>query len=223
MYALPIASVIAMILCLGIDGLHGAFSSSAAVSHRLNLAAAVLNKFVDPSEHLIPKAQMKMADCVAMIPGFKKTSTGADQAVGQGFITCRQGEQWSSPAAITLQDSNPALRGAHGKTDIVMLSMDCDERPKVLSGRFAIGRDASAAWGNAISSASARDPKTLFFGRTNGTLVDFDLDGRVLSSGEPANKALNCKSVANSEIIAGNIAAPSAATAFAGTLGSAFK
>jgi len=54
--------------------------------------------------------------------------------------------------------------------DIVILSLDKNNRSKLFSGRFAIGLDASAAWGNGKSS---RGNKALY-GKPikNGEIVE---------------------------------------------------
>src|SRR5260370_14872128 len=63
---------------------------------RFKNAAAVLNKLTGSSEHGIQPEQMASADCVAVIPGFKKGAAVIGIGFGRGFISCRNGVNWSA-------------------------------------------------------------------------------------------------------------------------------
>jgi lipid-binding SYLF domain-containing protein len=82
-----------------------------------------------------------------------------------------------------------------------MLSFDQSRRAKLLSERFAIGTDASAAWGNGKTAHEDKNAKILFFGHTKGIFGGFDLDGATLSSDESGNTKLYGKSITVSEIV----------------------
>src|SRR5579864_2338745 len=124
---------------------------------RLQKSVAVLNKLTDPSGHAIGQEQIASADCVAVIPGFKKGAAVVGVSYGRGFISCRNSENWSAPAAITLEGGSLGVQLGGEKIDIVILSLDKELRSKLLSDRFTIGSDASAAWGNGKSAYA--DPK----------------------------------------------------------------
>src|SRR5258708_16972205 len=68
---------------------------------RLNSAAAVLNKLTDSSGHGIQPEQLASADCVGVIPGFKKGAVLVGVVLGRGFISCRNGANWSPPRTLT--------------------------------------------------------------------------------------------------------------------------
>ncbi len=87
--------------------------------------------------------------------------------------------------------------------NIVILSMDKDLRSKLLSDRFAIGSDASAAWGNGASAHGDPNAKIIFYGHTKGAFAGFDLDGATLKPDDSGNKALYGKTLSNGEIIDG--------------------
>jgi hypothetical protein len=51
----------------------------------------------------IKPGQTADADCIGIIPGFKKGAAGLGVGFGKGFISCRnQDGGWSAPGAITL-------------------------------------------------------------------------------------------------------------------------
>jgi lipid-binding SYLF domain-containing protein len=178
---------------------------------RLQKAAAVLNKLTDPSVHAIGPDQIGSADCVAVIPGFKKGAAVVGVSYGRGFISCRNGDSWSAPAAVTLEGGSLGVQIGGEKIDIVILSLDKERRSKLLSDRFTIGSDASAAWGNGKSAHADPNAKILFFGRTKGAFAGFDLDGTTLKPDDSGNKALYSKPIKNSEIIEGGATTPTVA------------
>jgi len=170
---------------------------------RLQKSVAVLTKLTDPSGHAIGPEQIASADCVAVIPGFKKGAAVVGVTYGRGFISCRNGDNWSAPAAITLEGGSVGVQLGGEKIDIVIVSLDKERRSKLLSDRFTIGSDASAAWGNGKSAHGDPNAKILFFGRTKGAFAGFDLDGTTLKPDESGNKALYSKPIKNGEIVEG--------------------
>jgi lipid-binding SYLF domain-containing protein len=168
---------------------------------RVQKAVAVLNKFTDPSGHVITPQQIASADCVAVIPGFKKGAAVVGVSFGRGFISCRNGDNWSAPAAVALEGGSVGVQIGGETIDIVILSLDKERRSKLLSDRFTIGSDASAAWGNGKSAHGDPNAKILFFGRTKGAFAGFDLDGTSLKPDDSGDKALYGKPIRNSEIV----------------------
>src|SRR5579863_2617799 len=105
---------------------------------RLGKATAVLSDMTQ-SGHDIRPAELASADCVVVIPGFKKGAIVVGVGHGRGFISCRNGGNWSAPGAITLDSGSLGVQFGGEEINIVILSMDKDMRSKLLSDRFAIG------------------------------------------------------------------------------------
>ena len=185
-------------------------------AERLVRAATVLNTLTGTAHGIQPE-QIAGADCVAVIPGFKKGAAVVGVGYGRGFISCRNGGKWSAPGAITLESGSLGVQFGGEGIDIVILSMDRDRRSKLLSDRFAIGSDASAAWGNGKSAHNDTNAKILFFGLTKGVFAGFGLDGATLKPDESTNKALYGSKLDNHEIVESR-PAPSVAQAFPTTI-----
>jgi lipid-binding SYLF domain-containing protein len=100
----------------------------------------------------------------------------------------------------------------------VILSLDKQNRSKLLSGRFTIGLDASAAWGNGKSSHGDPNARILLFGHTKGSFAGFDFNGAMLKPDETINKALYGKPIKNGEIVQGGAATPAVAQRFGSKL-----
>lgn len=125
------------------------FTASAAdeTGARLKRAAAIFAKMTEPERGIRPD-QIANADCIAVIPGFKKGAAVVGVGFGRGFISCRKDGGWSAPAAVSLETGSLGVQLGGEEIDIVVLSLDKSRRAKLLSDRFAVGSDASAAWGN---------------------------------------------------------------------------
>lgn len=143
------------------------YSATAAddTSVRMGKAVATLNALTG-SKHGIPEEQIPSADCVAVVPGFKKVAAVVGVGHGHGFISCRNDGAWSAPAAIALDSGNLGVELGGEALDIVIVSMDPGKRSKLLSDRFAMGSDASAAWGNGKSAREDSNAKIRFYART---------------------------------------------------------
>lgn len=182
---------------------------------RLGKATAVLSKMT--SGHELRAEQLANADCVVVVPGFKKGAVVVGVGHGRGFISCRNGGKWSAPGAVALDSGSVGVQLGGEEIDIVILSMDKDLRSKLLSDRFSIGSDASAAWGNGGSAHGDPNSKIVLFGQTKGAFAGFDLDGATLKPDDSGNKALYGKALSNGEIIAG-ATAPSTAQPFVASI-----
>jgi lipid-binding SYLF domain-containing protein len=187
---------------------------------RLNNAVAVLNTMTQSGQG-IPLEQIASSDCIAVIPGFKKGAAVVGVGYGRGFISCRNGSNWSSPAAITLESGSVGVQLGGEEIDIVILSRDKERRAKLLSDRFAIGSDASAAWGNGKSAHGDTNTQLLFYGHTKGAFAGFALDGATLKPDASGNKELYGKKLNNHEIVDGGANAPEVTQQFIAKLNQA--
>jgi lipid-binding SYLF domain-containing protein len=190
---------IAIVLAIVTAGTRPAAAEDIAT--RVQKAVSVLNSLTESSGKGIRPEEFASADCVAVIPGFKKGAAVVGVSFGRGFISCRNGDNWSAPAAITLEGGSLGVQIGGEKIDVVILSLDKERRSKLLSDRFAIGTGASAAWGNGKLAHGDTDARILFFGHTNGAFAGFDLDGTTLKPDDSGNKALYGKTITNSEIV----------------------
>jgi len=192
-----------------------AISASAAdeTAARLTKATAALATMTQ-SEHGVSRDRIASADCIAVIPGFKKGAAGVGVGFGRGFISCRKDGGWSAPAAITLETASLGVQLGGEEIDIVVLSLDKTRRSKLLSERFAVGSDASAAWGNGKSAHEDPSAQVIFYGRTKGVFAGFGLDGATLKRDQADDKALYGRDVTNTDIVDGSAATPQVAQPF---------
>jgi lipid-binding SYLF domain-containing protein len=202
-------------VCFFLSTIIVAISANAAdeTVARLNKATAVFATMTD-SKHGVSPDRIAKADCIAVIPGFKKGAAVVGVGFGRGFISCRKAGGWSAPAAITLETESLGVQLGGEEIDIVMLSLDKTRRSKLLSERFAVGSDASAAWGNGKSAHDDANAQIIFYGRTKGAFAGFGLDGATLKRDQASDKALYGSDVTNSDVVDGSAATPQVAQPF---------
>jgi lipid-binding SYLF domain-containing protein len=176
----------------------GAADDTAA---RIGRAASVFSSMADSGHNLTE--QIASADCVAIFPGFKKKAGIIGVGYGQGFLSCRNGNSWSAPAAIVLESGSLGAQIGGEAVDIVVLSLDWHLRSKLTSERFTVGTDASAAWVDGKTALDDQSHKVLFFGHTSGVFAGFGLDGATLKPDESGNRRLYGRTLSNSAIVAG--------------------
>jgi SH3 domain-containing YSC84-like protein 1 len=197
-------------ICCFLSTIMFAISASAAddSAMRLTKATAVLGAMT------ITPDRIASADCIAVIPGFKKGAAGVGVGFGRGFISCRKDGGWSAPAAITLETASLGVQLGGEEIDLVVLSLDKTRRSKLLAERFTVGSDASAAWGNGKSAHEDPNAQMVFYGRTKGIFAGFGLDGATLKRDQSGDKALYGSDVSNTDIVDGGAATPGIAQPF---------
>ena len=212
-----IHSCLLLTLTLGI-----AADAADETAARLNRAAEIFAKMTE-SEHGIRPDRIANADCIAVIPGFKKGAAVVGIGFGRGFLSCRKEGGWTAPAAISLETASLGVQLGGEEIDVVVLSLDKSRRAKLLSDRFTIGSDASAAWGNGKTAHEDPNAQVVFYGQTKGVFAGFGLDGATLKRDQSGDKALYGKDVTNREIVDSGAATPAIAQPFVNKLAQTAK
>jgi len=182
--------------CLLFTAMIAALGASAAddTSARLGRAATVLTNMTSSADGI--QAEILAAtDCIAVVPGFKKGAAVVGIGFGRGFISCRTSGGWSTPGSITVETTSLGVQVGGEAIDLVILSYDKNLRAKLLSERFTLGTDASAAWGNGKTAHVDPSIKIVVYGKTKGAFAGFGLDGAALKADDSGNKSLYGRAV----------------------------
>jgi lipid-binding SYLF domain-containing protein len=123
-------SIICLLLMTLVAGLDAAAADDVAA--RLERARNVFAT-ITKSGHDIHAGQLDRADCITVIPGFKKGAVVVGVGYGRGFISCRNGGVWSAPAAVALESGSLGVQFGGEEMDLVILSLDSGRRAKLLS------------------------------------------------------------------------------------------
>src|SRR6202451_700903 len=119
------------------------------VDDRLDASADTLIDMMRASDHGIPQDLLDKAKCVVVVPGMKKAGFIFGAKYGKGFATCRRagGSGWSAPAAMQVEGGSFGFQIGASETDVVLLVMNDGGMKHLLSDKFTLGGEASAAAG----------------------------------------------------------------------------
>src|SRR6201981_716941 len=114
---------------------------------RMGAGATVLDEIRGTPDKGIPEELLDSAKCIAVIPSMVKIGFVFGGRHGRGLATCRTQSGWSAPAPFTVTGGSWGLQIGGEAVDVVMLVMNDNGMEKMLSSKFKIGADASAAAG----------------------------------------------------------------------------
>jgi lipid-binding SYLF domain-containing protein len=177
---------------------------------RLKASAEVMKEIMATPDKAIPQDLLQSSQCVVIVPGMKKAAFIVGAKYGKGFMLCRQasGIGWSAPAAIMVEGGSFGFQIGGSETDVIMLVMNKGGVEKLLSSKFTLGADASAAAGPVGRTSSADTDlqlhaQILSYSRARGLFAGVALDGATLRPDEGTNKELYGSEVTNKEIVTG--------------------
>src|ERR1700722_1054957 len=145
------------------------------VDDRLDASAETLTDMMGASDKGIPQDLLDKARCVVVVPGMKKAGFIFGAKFGRGFAACRRegGSGWSAPAAMRVEGGSFGFQIGASETDVVVLVMNGGGMKHLLSDKFTVGGEATAAAGPVGRDASAQTAavmhaKFLFYSRSCG-------------------------------------------------------
>jgi SH3 domain-containing YSC84-like protein 1 len=191
------------------------------VDDRLDASADTLADMMHAADKGIPQDLMNKARCVVVIPGMKKAGFIFGGKYGRGFAACRHagGSGWSAPAAMRVEGGSVGFQIGGSETDVVLLVMNDGGMKHLLSDKFTIGGEATAAAGPVGRDASAQTDavmhaEMLSYSRARGLFAGISLDGATLRPDEETNRELYGRSATNREILTGDFKTPPSAEKF---------
>jgi lipid-binding SYLF domain-containing protein len=194
-----------------------AFAQKTAAD-RLSAATEDLREMMNASDKGIPQDLLNRASCIVVIPNLKAGGFIAGAQYGKGFFTCRRisGVGWHAPGAIKLTGGKFGFLIGGKETDVIMLVMNKSGMQHLLSDKFQIGGEASAAAGplgrdsSAMTDAAMR-AEILSYSRSRGIFGGIDIGGSAVTEDEDANQELYGRRLSNHEIIDSKLPVPAAA------------
>lgn len=193
-----------------------------AVAERLDAATSMLKDIFAAPDKGVPSDLLSKAKCVIAIPGEKKGALVIGGSYGRGFATCRatnNSEAWSAPAPVFLGGGSWGAQIGGSSTDLLMLVMDDKGAQKLLSSKFKVGIDASAAAGPVGRTAAAEtdwklNSELLTYSRTKGLFAGIDINGAEVKQDDKTTKDLYESAVSFEQILNGHVRTPAPAREF---------
>ncbi len=214
-----ITAVLTVAGCLGAVAF--AADREIKVDDRLDASADTLKDMMMAADKGIPQDLMNKSKCVVVVPGMKKAGFIFGAKYGRGFAVCRKngGSGWSAPAAMRVEGGSVGFQIGASETDIILLFMNDGGMKHLLSDKFTIGGDASAAAGPVGREATAQtdakmNAEILSYSRSRGLFAGISLDGATLRPDGETNRELYSRDATNREILTGDFATPEAARKF---------
>jgi lipid-binding SYLF domain-containing protein len=181
------------------------------INKRLDASAKVLNEIMATPDKAIPDKVMSDAKCVAVIPSMVKIAVGFGGSHGKGVATCRtESGRWSAPAPITITGGSWGLQLGGQAVDLVMIVTNDDGMQHLLSSKFKLGADASAAAGPVGRDAAADTDwkmraEVLTYSRARGIFAGIDLNGSVVTQDKDETRILYGSFVPFSDLLNGKV------------------
>ena len=190
----------------------------AKVADRLEASVDTLVDMSHADDKGIPQDLLENSHCVIVIPGMKKAGFIFGAKYGRGFASCRRPSNagWSAPAAMRVEGGSVGFQIGASETDVVLLVMNDRGMKHLLSDKFTIGGDATAAAGPVGRGATAQTDammhaEMLSYSRSRGVFGGIALSGATLRPDSSANENLYGQKVSAEDIIAGKVQMPAEA------------
>lgn len=210
--------LVVSLMMFGLCGFAWAEDKSDA-QQRLDKSADVLQAITAAPDKGIPEDVLNGAKCVAIVPNMVKAGLGIGGQHGKGVATCKTTRGWSAPAFFTVSGGSVGLQiGAEG-VDLVMLMMNDQGMQALLSDKFQVGGDVSAAAGPVGRDAEAgTDWKLkapiLTYSRSKGVFGGVSLNGTVIHQDKDSTKAFYGHDETSEQLLAGQVNPPPEAKPF---------
>jgi lipid-binding SYLF domain-containing protein len=190
---------------------------------RVQAAADVLNEIQAAPDQGIPAEVLGSAECVAVVPSLLKGGFVVGARYGKGVASCRTPKGWSTPAFFTVEGGSFGLQIGGQAVDLVMLIMNRNGMQHLLSSKFKLGADASAAAGPVGRHAAADTDwklraEVLSYSRARGVFAGLELNGAVIKQDKDSTREFYGRMVPFRTSLNGLIPAPDTAYPFLSTL-----
>jgi SH3 domain-containing YSC84-like protein 1 len=189
------------------------------IQKRIENAATVLNEIMATKDKAIPDKVMSDAMCVAVVPSMIKIAIGFGGNHGKGVATCRTATGWSAPAPFSIAGGSWGLQIGGQAIDLVMLVMNQKGMDALLSSKFKVGADASAAAGPVGRQSEASTDwklkaEVLTYSRARGIFAGIDLSGARVSQDKDETRVLYGKMIPFATVLSGKVNPPDGSEPF---------
>jgi SH3 domain-containing YSC84-like protein 1 len=194
-------------------------SLAESAAGRAESAATVLNEIMSAPDKGIPEEILGSAKCVAVVPTLLKGGFIFGGARGKGMATCRTPQGWSAPAPFTITGGSFGFQIGVQGVDLVMLVMNDRGMQSLLSSKFKLGADASAAGGPVGRHAEAATDwkmraEVLTYSRARGLFAGVTVNGAAIRQDEDATREIFGRLIPFKTILTGAVPTPQGGETF---------
>lgn len=190
---------------------------------RMDAAATVLDEIMGTPDKGIPEELLDSAKCVAVMPSMIKIGFVFGGRHGRGLATCRTASGWSAPAPFSVTGGSWGLQIGGEAVDVVMLVMNDNGMEKMLSSKFKIGADASAAAGPVGRHVEGTTDwkmraEVLTYSRARGAFAGVTVNGASITQDKDGTRILYGRMIPSAQILKGQVKAPEGSHKFLATV-----
>src|SRR6185295_2137823 len=193
---------------------------------RLQKSAEVLQALMSAPDKGVPEEVVDNAKCILVVPHLVKGGFIVGAKHGRGVATCRTAKGWSAPAFVAVSGGSWGLQIGVEGVDLLLFVMNDKGMQHLLSSKFQISGEGSAAAGPVGRHASAGtdwklNTAILTYSRSKGAFAGLTLEGAVIEQDNDSTKAIYGKEVPFKTVLTGGIPSPEAAAPFMAAVRSA--
>lgn len=189
-------------------------------------AAKTFREIMKVPEQAIPETVFEAAKCVAVFPSTIKGGFIFGGRKGDGVVSCRTGSGWSAPAYLDMAGGSVGAQIGIESTDYVLMFMTDNGINSLLSGKFTLGGELSAAAGPVGRTAGAStdwklNAQILTYSRSKGLFAGATVNGVAITiDNSDMEKVYGSGVTAKQVLQEGKVTAPPVVRDFPTTLGS---
>src|SRR5437868_11567869 len=218
--------ILLLAVLLGFTNLSWAGSARQDAVDRMDNAATVLHEILAAPDQGIPEEVLEHAKCVAVVPHLIKGGFIFGAKGGKGVATCRTADGWSAPAFFTVSGGSWGLQIGVEAVDLVMIIQNEKGMQCLLSNKFQLGADASAAAGPVGRHASANtdwklDAEVLTYSRAKGAFAGLTLEGASVRQDDDSTRAIYGSKANTQSVLEGRVKVANSAHTFLNAVGGA--
>jgi lipid-binding SYLF domain-containing protein len=190
---------------------------------RVQWAANVLEEIMSAPDKGIPEEIMSGAKCVAVVPSLKKAGLGFGGQYGRGVASCRTATGWSAPAFFMVGGGSFGLQIGAQAVDLVMIITSDKGMERLLSSKFKLGANASAAAGPVGRHVEGMTDwkmraEVLTYSRARGLFGGLELNGAVIQQDKDSTRDFYGHLIPYKTLLTGATPAPADAQPFLSAL-----
>jgi len=181
---------------------------------RLQTSAEVLEQVMDTPDKGIPEEVMNSAKCVVVVPHLVKGGFVVGAKHGRGVASCRTNDKgWSAPAFVSVGGGSFGFQIGVEGVDLVMLVMNDQGLQHLLSSKFQVSGEGSAAAGPVGRHASAGtdwklNTELLTYSRSKGAFAGATIEGAVIEKDDDSTRAIYGDNVPFQRVLSGAVPTP---------------
>src|SRR6202051_2079533 len=139
------------LLLMSVMGLFGTYAWAGSGREdsvaRLDSSVDVLHAAMATPDKGIPEEVLSNAKCILVVPNLIKGGFIVGGKHGRGVATCRTADGWSAPAFVSISGGSWGLQIGVEGVDLVMVVMNDKGLQQLLSSKFELSGEGSAAAG----------------------------------------------------------------------------